>query len=73
VSGAGLTPLLVLGLGAAVDLWVYNDAKRQAALERPVVFRAGSLVVATPAAWAVACLLLWVVFLPLYAASRRTS
>jgi hypothetical protein len=73
LSGAGLTPLLILGLGVALDLWIYSDAQRQAALGRPVVFRAGNLVVATPVAWAVACLLVWVVFLPLYVASRRTA
>ena len=63
-------PLLVLAVGVAVDLWVYSDAKRQAEVGRAVIFQAGAFVLDSPAAWAMGCLILWVVFFPLYLASR---
>ncbi|HWC33732.1 MAG TPA: hypothetical protein VG650_02780 [Mycobacteriales bacterium] len=71
MSSVTLTPLFVLGVGIAVDLWVYVDAKRRADSGSPVVFEAGSLVIATPAAWAVGCLILWIWFFPLYLTTRR--
>lgn len=70
MPAAALVPLWVLALGLAVDAWVWTDASRRAAQGRPVVFRSGSFVVDTPAMWLVGCLLLWVVFLPLYLQSR---
>jgi hypothetical protein len=70
MSTAALTPLVILGLGVAVDLWVYGDAKGHVAMGRPVTFRAGDFVIDTPAAWAVGCLILWIVFFPLYLTNR---
>ncbi len=65
-----LVPVLVVLVILAVDLWVYADAKRCADEGAPVVLRAGAFAVDTPAAWFVACLVLWVIFFPLYVASR---
>lgn len=70
MSGAALVPLWILVIGLALDAWVYADASRHAERGRPVVFRSGALVVDTPARWVVGCLLLWIVFFPLYLTSR---
>jgi hypothetical protein len=68
-----LVPLVAVVLVACVDLWVLADARRWARLGTPVVFRFGSFSVETPETWAVACLLLFVFFVPIYAVARRTS
>ena len=69
-SASASAPILVLLLVVATDLWVYADAKAHRERGTPVVFSAGSLKVDTPAAWFVGCLLLWIVFFPLYTTRR---
>jgi len=66
-----LVPLVVLLALLATDLWVYTDAKAQAEHGAPVVFTWGSFKVDTPTEWFVACLLLSILFIPLYLAGRR--
>lgn len=53
-----------------IGVWVYADATRHEQQGNPVVFKAGSFMLDTPAAWCVGCLLLFVVFVPLYVNSR---
>jgi hypothetical protein len=65
-----LLPIFVLLVVVAVDTWVYLDARRHEEQRTPVVFQAGTFVVDTPAMWFVACLVLWVIFFPLYMVSR---
>ncbi len=55
----------------ASDAWVYFDAARQRDAGNPVVLVVGSLRVDTPEAWLVACVVLWVIALPLYLTGRR--
>ncbi len=69
-SASASAPILVLLLVVATDLWVYADAKAQRERGTPVVLSAGSLNVDTPVAWFVGCLLLWIVFFPLYITRR---
>jgi hypothetical protein len=66
-----LVPFLAIVVIVAIDLWVYLDAKRHVEHGAPVELTIGALVVDTPAAWFLACLILWVIFLPLYLVSRR--
>jgi len=54
----------------STDLWVYTDAKAQRDHGTPVIFALGSFKVDTPAAWFVGCLILWIVFFPLYIIGR---
>jgi hypothetical protein len=61
--------LAVLVIGAA-SVWVYLDAQRCAGEGAPVVIRIGNFAVSTPAAWLVACVLLWMFFFPMYVVSR---
>ncbi len=70
-SAAAVVPLLVLLALVAVDRWVYLDAQAHAKRGNPVIFRSGNLKVDTPAQWALGCLILWVIFFPLYLANRH--
>jgi len=65
-----LVPLVVLLAILAIDLWVYADAKRWAAQGTPVVARIGSFAAATPETWFLGCLVLFILFFPLYMVSR---
>jgi hypothetical protein len=67
---AALVPLLVVLVLLGVGLWVFQDAKRCTDEGAPVVLRVGSFAVETPAAWFVGCVLVVVVFFPLYMVSR---
>lgn len=64
--------MVVVAVVVCVDLCVFADARRWERRGTPVVFRYGSLAVGTPEAWAVGCLLLFVIFVPLYAVARRS-
>ncbi len=70
-SASALLPILVLLPIVATDLWVYADAKAHSERGIPVVFSSGSFNMDTPAAWFVGCLLLWILFFPLYITRRR--
>jgi hypothetical protein len=65
-----LGPVLVLVVILAIDTWVYADAKQRADQGAPVVVRIGAFVLETPQTWFVGCLILWVIFFPLYMVSR---
>lgn len=67
-----LEPLVIAGVVVCLDLWVLADARRWARQGTPVVLHFRSLTVETPEAWAVACLLLFVIFMPIYVVARRS-
>jgi hypothetical protein len=64
-------PIAVLLVVIASDVWVYRDAARQRDAGEPVVFVVGSFRLESPEAWLVACLILWIVAVPLYLAGRH--
>ena len=68
-----LVPLVAIVAVLLVDYWVFTDATQHAKAGRPVVFRAGALAIDTPVTWAIGCLLLWIVFLPLYLTTRSQN
>jgi hypothetical protein len=70
VVSAALLPVVAVLVILAVDSWVYLDAKRYANEGRPVVFRSATLVIDSPVTWFVWCLVLWIIFFPLYMVSR---
>ena len=70
LSLSALVPILVLLLVVGIDLWVYADAIAHFQRGTPVVFSSEFLIVGTPAAWFLACLLLSIVFIPLYITIR---
>jgi hypothetical protein len=63
-------PLLLVFLVLSIDSWVYMDARTQADRGTPVVFSYGQFKVDTPMGWFLGCLILWIVFFPLYLAGR---
>jgi hypothetical protein len=62
-------PILVLLLVLASDFWVFEDAKARRERGTPVVFT-GFVNLETPGDWFVGCLLVWIVFFPLYIMRR---
>ena len=69
-STIAVVPVLALLALFAVDRWVYVDAQAHAERGTPVVFSSGNFRVDSPGAWALGCLILWIIFFPLYLASR---
>ena len=67
-SAAG--PLALLVIIAVSDVWVYLDSTRRDEGRHPVVASVGSLTLETPPAWVVACLVLWIIFFPMYLVAR---
>jgi hypothetical protein len=72
VGFVALVPIVVLVVALAIDIWIYEDAKAQADRGMPVVLSWGALRLETPTAWIIACLLVWIVFVPLYLVGRRS-
>ena len=70
VTRMHLVPIASAGVVLVLDAWVYADARGKAEAGRPVTFRAGSLVIDTPALWFLCCLIMWVVVFPLYLTTR---
>ena len=69
---SAFVPLVVLVIVLASDVWVYQDALAQNSRGTPVFFRFGTFTIDTPAAWFIACLILWIIFFPLYFTSRSS-
>ncbi|MEV4705465.1 hypothetical protein [Actinoplanes sp. NPDC049316] len=59
-------PITAFLVVVTVDLWVYRDARNRQRRGNPATVAVGSLRVETPEAWFLGCLLLVVVFVPLY-------
>jgi hypothetical protein len=66
-----LIPLVPLAAVVATDVWVYLDARRWATDGAPVFARVGTFSVETPVGWLLGCIVLWIVFFPLYLVCRR--
>ncbi len=66
---AVLVPLVVV---AGLDAWVYVDASGRRGTAREVsVTIAGRVTIDQPATWLVGCVVLFVMFFPLYLLARR--
>lgn len=71
MTGGGWGPLALLLVALAVDVWVVLDARTREASGDPVVAEVGPVTLSTPQQWLLACLLVWVVAVPLYLVARR--
>lgn len=72
----GSTALVVfvpLVLVVVADAWVYADARSRRGTGREPGVRIGSLQVNTPEAWAIGCLVLFVIVFPMYLIARREA
>lgn len=72
-STVELVPIVLVLVLAGSALWVYQDASARSRRGTGVYFSTGSLEVDTPTAWAVGCLCLWVIFMPLYLTCRNRA
>jgi hypothetical protein len=66
LSVSAVVPIFVVLFVVSADLWVDADARAHEDPGTPVVFSVAFLEVDSPAAWFVGCLLLWIVFFPVY-------
>lgn len=66
LSPAVLVPVAVLLLVLGSDVWVFADARERLRRGERVSVAVGALRVETPAAWLLGCLVLYVIFMPLY-------
>lgn len=66
-----LGPLVLLALLLLTVAWVYQDATTHAEDGERVVLWTPAFRLESPAAWAAVCLVLWVLFFPLYLRARR--
>ena len=73
MTAVSLVPILLVVVVAVTALWVYQDASAFEQRGAPVYFSVGGIEISTPAVWSVGCLVLWVVFLPLYVTCRRAT
>lgn len=71
VSASALLPVLIIVVLLASDLWLYADAKARYEQGTPVVFSTDMFVLETPTAWLLSCIVMWLVFFPLYLRLRR--
>ena len=69
--GNAFGPMLLLAFVLAVDLWIYLDARQQAARGTPVILSSNVLRIDSPEGWFLSCLVLWILFVPLYLAGRN--
>lgn len=63
-----LSPLVLI---VTLDGWVYTDARSRHGTDREVRATIGSFEIDTPELWLTLCLLLFVLFFPMYLVARR--
>jgi len=66
VNTGALVSILVLLAVLALDVWVYTDATQRLRQGKAASVSIGTVRLETPQAWFLGCLILWVVFFPLY-------
>jgi hypothetical protein len=71
---AGLTvTVLAIAVLVILDVWVYVDARSRERGDEPVAVQLGSFTIDQPRIWVAFCLILFVIFFPLYLVARRTA
>lgn len=65
-----LVPLVVV---LVADVWVYTDARARRGTGHEPGVRIGALRIDSPEAWAIGCLVLFVVAFPTYLVARREA
>jgi uncharacterized membrane protein len=73
VNQPGFGAIAVVLVVAAISLWVLADARSRTERGRPVVMAGFGLTVERPEVWAALCLVVVVVFLPLYLVARAAD
>jgi hypothetical protein len=73
MSGQLVGSLMTLLVVVLADAWVFLDATARAGRARPVVATIGNLTLETPTVWLLGCVVLWVLFFPMYLVARSRS
>ena len=73
MSATAMTVYVPLALVVVTDLWVYADARLRQGTGREPGVQVGSLRIESPEAWAIVCLVLFVVAFPAYVIARRRA
>ncbi len=68
-----VTLLLVIVLLLACSAWVLQDARAREASRRPVTATVAGVTIDRAEIWAVLCLLLCVLFIPMYLVARAAD
>ena len=71
VTASALTALFLVTAVAGCSYWVLQDARARTERGRPVAVVLIGLTIEDPQVWAALCLLLSVIFVPLYLVARR--
>jgi cytochrome c oxidase assembly factor CtaG len=66
-------PVIAVLIVAGLDLWVFFDARARQGTRREVTVTIGSMRIDRPEVWTACCLVVFVVFFPLYMVSRREA
>ena len=70
MPAAGLIPLFLV---VAADVWVFIDARVRQGTDREVSATVAAMEIDTPQAWLAWCVVLFLVFFPVYLVARRAS
>lgn len=71
-SGLTVTVIAVMVL-IILDVWVYLDARSHTRQNEPVAVQLGGFTIDAPRVWVAFCVVLFVIFFPLYLVARRAS
>lgn len=66
-----LPTLVLFVVVVSTGVWVSRDSRALEAQGTPVEISLGGRRIGSPVLWTVGCLLLWVVFIPVYVSARR--
>ena len=66
-----LVPVFAVLALLGIAIWVYRDAQAHVTAGAPVTLVVGAFRLDTPEAWAIGCVILFVVFVPLYLTARN--
>ena len=73
MSATALAPVILLLVILTVDVWVYKDARERRDSGRTVVVTIGSITIDTPEAWLAGCVVVSLMFIPLYLVARERT
>ena len=70
---ASYIPFLPLLIVVSTAIWVYTDERRRTAQGSPVTLRIGALTIDTAPKWLAVCVIVWIVFFPMYLIGRSRT
>jgi len=73
VESSGVIALIVVAVVAGCSYWVFRDARARVERRRPVVAVVFGLTIDNPQMWAVLCVFVSVIFVPMYLVARAAD